>query len=349
MVAPLDWGLGHTTRCIPIIRELISAGCEVFLAAEKGCAILLSKEFPLLRILPLRGYRITYSANERLFLLKMVFQIPKIATAIRREHLWLQTVIKEHGIDTVISDNRFGMHSRQAYTLFITHQLHIKTGNRFTEKVAQWINYRRIRKFNECWVPDAEGEQNLAGDLSHPAEMPGIPVKYIGPLCRFEKKDTECKFELLVMLSGPEPQRTILENILLPRLYRLKINTALVRGLPAAAPESIPVNEYLCIWDHLPGEEMEKLIATSKIVIARSGYTTIMELAAMHKKAILIPTPGQNEQEYLAKYLSEKKYCISAKQSVFDLTAVLQEMKIYETSGFPPYQNNIRSAVRSLL
>lgn len=349
LVAPLDWGLGHATRCIPIIRELLLTGCKVFIAAEKGCAALLQQEFPAVQILPLKGYRITYTTTERFFLLKMIFQIPKIAAAIRREHLWLRSVIKKYAIDTVISDNRFGMHSKDVHTVFITHQLHIKTRSRFTEKIGQKINYRFLNRFNECWVPDEAGEENLGGILSHPAVMPRIPVKYIGILSRFEQKDIEHSADLLLMLSGPEPQRTLFENILLPQISELKLKTTLVRGLPSADPQTKRINDYVSIIDHMPGRDLEQLIASSNIVIARSGFTTVMELAVLQKKAILVPTPGQNEQEYLAKYLSEKKYCLAGIQKGFDITNALSQLALRKDLCFPVTHNNARAAVKSLL
>ena len=350
LVAPLDWGLGHATRCIPIIEELLIQGFEVFIAAEKGCAALLRKEFPDLPILPLPGYRITYSAAESFFFIKMIFQIPKITAAISKERRWLQSVIKEYSIDIVISDNRFGLYSKAAHTIFITHQLNIKTGNRFTESPAGKINYKYINRFDECWVPDEPGEENLGGALSHPVDMPRTPVKYIGSLSRFEKEDSEESIDLLVMVSGPEPQRTIFENNIMAQICSLNYKTVLVRGLPAAASfVGKKISDFVTVYDHLPGKELGKLISSAKIVIARSGYTTIMELASLQKKAILVPTPGQKEQEYLAEYLSGKNYCVTINQNEFDLRIAVEKLDNTKNIEFPAPCKKISAAVRSLI
>ena len=349
LVAPLDWGLGHATRCIPIIRELLEQGFDVMLAAEKGGALLLHTEFPHLQILPLPGYRITYSKKEKFFLLKIAEQVPKIVRSVYYEHKWLSAVIKKYAIDTVISDNRFGFFNKNIRSIFITHQLFIKTGNRISEKIAQKINYWFINKFNECWVPDEPGEENLGGILSHAEIMPRIPIKYIGGLLRFEKYTVSPDTDLLIMLSGPEPQRTLFENILLNQIKTVDLKIVLVRGLPTGESFESDLGDNVKIFNHLKGAALNELILSSKVIVARSGYTTVMELAALNKKAILVPTPGQTEQEYLANYLSEKKYCITSSQKSFSLLAALEQIKHAKLSSFPNTDNNmVKAAVNGL-
>ena len=343
LVAPLDWGLGHATRSILIIRELLEQGFEVMLAAEKGGAALLNTEFPQLEILPLKGYRVTYSKNEKFFFFKMLLQGPTILRSIHYEHKWLSAVIKKYAIDIVISDNRFGFFNKNVHNIFITHQLYIKTGNSFSERIAQKINYRYINKFDECWVPDEAGEKNLGGVLSHPELMPRIPVKYIGVLSRFEKYTTEQYIDLLIMLSGPEPQRTLFENILLRQLKTVDLKIVLVRGLPTGKSIESGMSDNVKIFNHLAGTALNELILSSKVIVARSGYTTVMELAALNRKAILIPTPGQTEQEYIANYLSDKNYCTTSSQKSFSLLAALEQIKHVKLSRFPNTDNNMIS------
>ncbi|MEJ7610124.1 MAG: glycosyltransferase [Ferruginibacter sp.] len=335
LVAPLDWGLGHATRCVPLIRSLLAEGFDVLPAADETGALLLQKEFPALTVLPLRGYNIRYSKYKRLFFFKMLLQVPKILAAIRHERKWLKTIIGQHAIDIVISDNRFGLRNKKAHCIFMTHQLFIKTGNRFTEKIAQKINYRYINRFDECWVPDEPGQGNLAGELSHPATFPRIPVTYIGPLSRFRKLPADHKTGLLVILSGPEPQRTFFENILLAQLRSLQEKVVLVRGLPGAPPEVGVRADNVTVINHLPASELNELICSAKTVIARSGYSSVMDLAMLQQQAILIPTPGQAEQEYLAKYLSGKKYCIIQDQDGFDLQKALHDLNRDVLVPFP--------------
>ncbi|HVF97179.1 MAG TPA: hypothetical protein VM871_07665, partial [Flavisolibacter sp.] len=185
LVAPLDWGLGHATRCIPVIHQLLEHGCEVMLAAEGKTAILLQQEFPLIQLLHLPGYGIEYASSEWGLAAKIVAQIPKLLAAIKQEHTWLKKVVEEEKIDAVISDNRYGLYHAGIHTVFLTHQLRIKAPVSIAEDFLQETVYNYIENFSECWVPDAAGENNLAGDLSHPSELPTVPLHYVGTLSRF--------------------------------------------------------------------------------------------------------------------------------------------------------------------
>ena len=339
LVAPLDWGLGHTTRCIPIIQELFRQDFTVLLAAEGNSAHLLRKEFPSLTIISLKGYKIAYSKTQVFFKVKLFGQIPKILKAIKQEHTWLQKIIKEYAIDIVISDNRYGLYNTKIKSIFITHQLAIETGNTFSNWLVQKLNYRLINKFHECWIPDEEAPFDFAGKLSHPKEMPVIQTQYIGILSRFKKDTAEKNIDLLVLISGPEPQRTALENMMLLQTTKISLRMVLVRGLPEASSIIVNTNKELQIFDHLPATELNKLIQSSNFVIARSGYSTIMDLIALQQKAILIPTPGQTEQEYLAEYLAAKKYFVAVKQRGFNLVKELKNLESVELEIFPVAEN----------
>ena len=349
LIAPLDWGLGHTTRCIPIIQTLILEGFTVLLAAQGNGAYLLSKEFPSLSILPLKGYDISYTNRKAFFRVKLFSQIPKILNAIKREHIWLKKIIKEYEIDIVISDNRYGLYNAKIKSIFITHQLAIETGNFFTNWLVKKLNYKRINKFDECWIPDEELPFDLAGKLSHPKEMPFVAIKYIGILSRFKKITVDKNIDLLVLISGPEPQRTALEKMMLLQMIKLTFKMVLVRGLPGAGNKLINENKALQIFDHLPAKELNTLIQSSKIVVARSGYSTIMDLIALQQKAILIPTPGQTEQEYLAKYLASKKYFVASNQRVFNLDKEIKNLENTELVRIPLLENKmLETAINNL-
>ena len=216
IVSPLDWGLGHATRCIPVIKALLQAGCSVFVACDETAEKLLTAEFPGVHFLSLPGYRVRYAFSKRWFAVKILQQIPKIVSAIRREHRWLKKAVVLHRIDLVISDNRYGLFYPGLPCIFITHQLAIQTPFLWLSRWTQKLSYRIVNRFTECWVPDYEGANNLAGLLSHTNKLPRIPVRYVGPLSRFGKQDGEQKiYQWLILLSGPEPQRTVLENKLL--------------------------------------------------------------------------------------------------------------------------------------
>ena len=340
LVAPLDWGLGHTTRCIPIIKELQRQNFTVLLAAEGNSAHLLRKEFPSLTIISLKGYRISYSNTQGFFKVKLFGQIPKILKALKQEHTWLQKIIKEHELDIVISDNRYGLYNTKVKSIFITHQLAIETGYIFTNWIVKKLNYRLINRFDGCWIPDEESPFDLAGKLSHPKALPAIPTTYIGILTRFKYWKVEKNIDLLVLISGPEPQRTAFENMVLLQMTKLSFKMVLVRGLPGAPNKIINTKKELEIFDHLPALELSKLIQSSKTIIARSGYSTIMDLISLQQKAILIPTPGQTEQEYLSSYLSAKKYFVAAQQRRFNLIKELQNFKSVELKTLPAAENN---------
>jgi len=242
------------------------------------------------------------------------------------------------------------LHDPSVPGVYITHQLTIKTGNRFTQWLAQKIHYHFINKYNECWVPDTEGEVNLAGILSHPTHLPKIPVRYIGPLSRFEKITVEKKYELAVVISGPEPQRTIFEELLLKQLAIYQGKVLFVRGLPGNS--TIKTNANIEMRDHLDAAQLNKAIQESGVIISRSGYTTVMDLVKLQKPAILIPTPGQTEQEYLAEYLMKEKmfYCIAQKD--LSLKQDLQNVANFSVrspiSSMNKYVDSVKDFVNSI-
>lgn len=335
LVAPLDWGLGHATRCIPLINELLKQQFDVLLVAEKDVATLLQNEFPSLKLLPLSGYNVKYSKNKYLFGLKMLWQLPKIYSAVKHEQRWLQKAVIDYNIDIVISDNRLGMYCPQAKCIFITHQLAIQTGNSITNWLVQKINYHFIQKYNECWVPDVASDNNMAGVLAHPQQLPKLPVHYIGNLSRLVKNVVVENIEVLMVLSGPEPQRTMFENILLQQCATINKKMILVRGLPNATEQVVSNNPLLQIINFATAATLNTLMLQAKLVVARSGYSTIMDVAALQKKAIFVPTPGQTEQQYLATYMASKKYAVVATQHLFSLTKLLAMAAQFTFEQYP--------------
>lgn len=332
LVAPLDWGLGHATRCVPIIKELLRLNCEVWLVADKKIFWLLKKEFPNAVFLPYKGYEIVYSRNEKWFALKLFFQFFKIIFSIIKEKKWINRIIKENLIDAVISDNRLGMFSKRVPSVYITHQLAIKTGNRFSDFITNRIHHNFIQKYTYCWVPDNENN-GLAGQLSHLQKTP-LNVKYIGPLSRFKRSpNVQESYDLLICISGPEPQRSIFEIQIVEQLKSFNGKAFLIRGLPG---DNKILNEFnqVKILNHLPAEDLSILMEQAKIIITRSGYTTIMDLVTLRKKAILIPTPGQTEQEYLAKFLHEKQYFFSTEQQYFSINSAIQKFHSFPFQSF---------------
>ncbi len=352
LVAPLDWGLGHATRCIPIISNLIQQNCTVIVGAEGPVKTLLQKEFPGVLFIELKGYRVKYSRNKYRMPLKLLVQLPKICYRIYAENRWLKKAVKENSIHAIISDNRMGLFHKTIPCIYITHQLTIKTGNRFTESIAQKIHYHYINKFSTCWVPDAGGALNLAGALSHPAILPRVPVTYLGPLSRFEKTDVESKYDLCIILSGPEPQRTVFEKIILEQLHEVKGNVILVRGLPGETAFPGFNNSSIEIRNHLSADDLNRVILQSKMMLSRCGYSTVMDLVALQKKAILVPTPGQTEQEFLGSYLQAQKLFYTVDQINFSLPEALKNASafVFNTSSISvqDYKNVVENFVATL-
>lgn len=339
LVCPLDWGLGHATRCIPIINLLLKKNAEVIIAADGRPYELLKQEFPTLEFIRLKGYNVEYSIHIPMAL-KMCFSIFSILKGIKEEHQLLQQIIKQYKIDVVISDNRFGLWSKNIKSIFITHQLMIKAP--FGEKWLYRFNLKFINKFNECWIPDDEGINNLSGDLSHKYPLPKNAF-FIGVLSRFNLKTTtddpllhttisSKKYEVMVIISGPEPQRTVFEKIILEQLTKEKVKGLVVRGVSEKEEQQIIKTDFndLLIVSHLKTKEMQEAIEQSDLIIARSGYSTIMDMAALGKKAFFIPTNGQTEQEYLAQLLMDKKIAYMQPQGKFDLRKGLLESKKYK-------------------
>ena len=349
LVAPLDWGLGHATRCIPIIFKLVQQNCEVIVAAEGDVKILLQKEFPNLIFFDLRGYRMQYCRNKFWLPAKLLLQFPKLIYRIHRERRWLKKIVREYKIDAVITDNRMGLSHAKIPCVYITHQLKIKTGNRFTESIAQKMHYHFINKFVACWVPDAEAEKNLAGELSHPAILPKVHVNYLGPLSRFEKTTVENKYDLCIVLSGPEPQRTIFERLILKDIKDFKGNVFLLRGLPGETLIPEINNHAFEIKNHLPAALLNTLLQQSKMIICRSGYSSVMDLVKLQKKAILVPTPGQTEQEYLAGYLQNQKLFFCVEQKYFSLPAVLKAASGFQYTEIMFSQNEYELVIEDFI
>lgn len=328
LVSPLHWGLGHATRIIPVIKILQAAGAEVIIAANDGPAALLRKEFPVIEIIAAPSLQLRYPRKGKWFFFKMLLQMPSLFSVLRQENKWLEKLVAENRIDAVISDNRFGLSTKKVPCIFITHQLFINAPAGFLRWAAQKINYFYINRFTECWVPDIKGAGDLAGKLSHPAKLPSIPVHYLGPLSRLKKIKKENE-HILILLSGPEPQRSIWEQELIRQLPSLHEKLVFVRGLPASG-QSKKMDGNVLLYDHVSADTMNELINAASVVIARSGYSTIMDIAAVGKKAVLVPTSGQTEQEYLAAYLAKKQLFLSFEQHKFDLKEAVEKAASFD-------------------
>jgi len=334
LVAPLNWGLGHSTRCIPIIRALELNGFTPILASDGIALEMLKKEFPHLTALELPSYEITYAKKASNFKWKMLKNMPTMIEAVLDEKKRVKAWVKEYDLVGIISDNRLGVFNKKVQSVFITHQLNVITGN--TTWISSKLHQQVIKKFDECWVPDFEEKPNLSGKLGH-LKSPDSRIRYIGPLSRFEKKDLPKKHDLMVILSGPEPQRTFLEDHLRNTLPAFDGSIVFIQG-KIEAEQRTETSGNITFYNFMTSVQLEQTFNESAAVLCRSGYTTIMDLAKLGKKAFFIPTPGQYEQEYLAKKLKRDGLVPYVSQDEFHVENLLQ---IDLFKGLPTKESNI--------
>ena len=288
---------------------------------------MLQKEFPFLKSYTLPSYNIKYTKSSKNLKFKLLLSIPSILLAVKKEKEITAKILAKENIVGIISDNRFGVYNAKIPSIYITHQLNVLSGN--TTFITSKVHQKIIQKFTECWVPDNEDISNLSGKLGH-LNNSKFPIKYVGVLSRFQNKEIAVKYNLLVLLSGPEPQRTLLEVKLINELKAFKGAVLFVRGVFDDANKLVMQNNFKVV-NYLLSNQLEEVVNASDVVIARSGYSTIMDLAVLGKKAFFIPTPGQFEQEYLAKRLMENGIAAYTTQEKFKLN---QLDKIDSFSGF---------------
>jgi len=348
LIAPLNWGLGHASRVIPIIHELHHQEVNVILAVDGRPYELLKKEFPRLRIIRLQGYDIRYQ-QQGSFTTTFIRQFPKLIRSYFFEKAELSKITDAEDIDVVISDNRYGLSDKRIYSVFITHQTCVMMPERWKwlEKIVYRINRKLIEQYNECWIPDWDTDKNLSGNLTRKYPLPWN-AKFIGPLSRMSILSGEKKYDLLMLLSGPEPQRTILEDLLRSQSEDYNQKILMVRGIPESTARH-RVNDDFEIVGFMGSEELNKAIASSTLVICRSGYSTVMDLALMKKKAMFIPTPGQTEQEYLASYFMKRRIAYFEPQESFNLKRAIERSKEYSGFNFELPASDIRSHLESSL
>ena len=354
LVAPLNWGLGHASRCVPLIQRFLNEGHEVVLGGDGESLTLLRKHFPKLRYTYLAPLHLRYSASKRQ-VWAILRALPKIILWAYKDHVMLRALLKEEPFDLIISDNRFGFYCRNTECVYLTHQLHIMLpkGWRWAEGIASRLHARIYTRFNKVWVPDYEDPaRSLAGELSHPqfsilnSKISNLNsqfsilnsqisilnsqfsiLNYIGPLSRFsliaEQSDSETVrvrpgsglFDIVAVLSGLEPQRTILEREIIDRYAGKEEQVLIVQGLMHRPNTRIKRGNITTV-PYLSDPELAAALKGAKHIIARSGYSTIMDLNALGLLKAngqqptadieLIPTPGQPEQVYLAHFMAQK-------------------------------------------
>lgn len=291
LIAALDWGMGHTTRCVAVIKQLMAQNNMVFFAGNEQQTRFMRREFDGLKTLDLEGYGVQLDARKSTYW-QMFVQLGKIKRTIKREQLFVANTVQELKIDVVISDNRYGFFSTVVPSVFICHQLRLKL-----PFMAGLVNRRLkgwIERFQCIWIPD-RANNPLCGDLLLARFK--IPAHFIGLLCRFKPVSAERQYDLIGIVSGPEPERSRFARQLETYLIRQKQSAALV----GHAGNVKGITYFL----DPTTDELGALLAAGGLIVSRAGYTTIMEMTVLQKKAVLIPTPGQFEQQYLASTIQQ--------------------------------------------
>ncbi|MFM7838856.1 MAG: glycosyltransferase [Chitinophagaceae bacterium] len=322
----LDWGLGHTTRSIPLIRYLQSLGFEVIVAGTPTQVQTLQAECPGIYIESLRGHSVRLGRSRSLTQLSLLVQLPKWLWGILCEYYAVQRLVHRLQPVLLVSDNRYGCYSKTIPSVLITHQLTLQTGlGKWVDRLANRLNCYLIGRFTQCWVPDENSQDNLAGMLSRKQDRLNIPTLYLGGLSRFQAcaDDLSNKSGCLVILSGPEPQRSQLEQKILLQSREGQHPLTLIRGVPLNS--TMPnVSASVKIFNRLDTTALQSLCCQANYVISRSGYSSLMDYARLGCRPILIPTPGQAEQEYLAKYFASRKWGLQILQEEFHLGSALE-------------------------
>lgn len=303
----LDWGLGHATRSIPIIEDMLAKGNKVILAGNGKSIQLLAKRFPDLALEIIEGHQILYAGNSFFLGIKVASQVPAFLKQVKNEHSKIEELVLKHQVDALFSDHRYGCYSNEAPSYFITHQLSIKVP--FGHLLVQQLHRRLMSKFSEIIVLDVEGETSLGGDLSRRIKL-NQRINYVGTYSRFRGRELNPEgqkhYKAVAIVSGPEPNRSIFEHRLMEQFGKdAAHHFAIVRGNPSGIMSQSSKGN-ITFYDHLDDDSLLKLMAQSQKVISRSGYSSLMDYQSLGIRAELYPTPGQTEQEYLAKLWSGK-------------------------------------------
>lgn len=343
LICPLNWGIGHATRCVPIIKYLLKQEQQVIIGGDGRPLQFLKNEFPELDFITIPGFNIRYNPRGQVAL-NLIKSLPGLLVSFYRENRLLKKIIDERGIDVVISDNRYGLYNKQIKSIFITHQVMIAmpVGFEFFEPLMGSFTRFFIRRYNECWIPDFEEADNLSGVLAQRFKLPNN-TKFIGPLSRFTggelKHSDKEKIDVLALISGPEPQRTIFEQKIINQLVKLGIKASVVLGKTESLKKH-NAHQNITLYDHLDTEDLKELLQRAKLIISRSGYSTLMDLYAIGIKAAFVPTPGQTEQEYLAKYHNEKNGFLKASQDQLQISDFLNAKTDLQWKH-KPYRNEL--------
>ena len=327
LVAPLDWGLGHATRCVPVVREFLNQGAEVELAVVRSNAALLRNIFPELRQRLAPSYNIVYPKHGYNMGLWLVKNGAHLRTVMNYEHSFAEEVVDRYHYDVLVSDNRFGFYSRNAKSIYMTHQRRIAFPRVLSafEPVGMLWHASVMKRFDEVWVPDVPDLPGYAGTLSHVKKCP-VPIKYVGALSRFEgeklTEKSDVRYRFVAVVSGVEPARARFEELLRKTLVKIPGRHAVILGKPSLGVKSSN-EQNLDLFTHLPDEQFAAVVKNAEWVVSRGGYSTVMDMAVLGARCVFVPTPGQYEQIILGRDLAHEGYAVTIDESKLSTETLL--------------------------
>ena len=308
LASPLDWGLGHASRLSCLIARLKGQGHEIVMAGSGASLELLRNDFPELRSVELKSFSPWFFRRLPQWI-AISLQVPHFIYCCIREYISLRRLISKEHFDLIISDNRYGLHSQSCRSVIVTHQLtpHIASWcPAFVERLFARCLKRLIDPFDEIWIPDDKPyPDGLSGDLSRTDAYDREKIKYVGILSRLdaEADGWDRGIDYLAIISGPEPMRSHFERHIIDIFESLEGTRVIVRGLPGeGADKTRSDSNGIIYYNHCSNDVLSKVVASATSIICHSGYSTILDLVHMRKRAYLIATVGQAEQEYLAKH-----------------------------------------------
>ena len=355
LVAPLDWGLGHATRCVPVIREFLAQGAEVEIAVVKANAAFFREAFPGLRQRLAPGYNVVYpkfGANMGLWLLKNTAHLNAV---MRYEHRYAEEMVSRHGYDILFSDNRFAFYSKNAYNVYMTHQRRIAFPPALSAFEGVGIRWHeaRMRHFDEVWVPDEAEIPGYAGALSHLQSRSESNIKFVGPLSRFsvdmaKSSSGAHKYSSVAVVSGVEPARSRFESSLREILRALPGRHLMILGKPQV-PHRSWIENNIDFCTQLPTEAFAEAVCSADWVISRGGYSTVMDMACLGARCIFVPTPGQYEQLVLARDLASAGYAVHIPEDGMSVQSFEESFKKNVKLPKPDERGLLQGAVAGLL
>lgn len=343
-----DWGLGHATRDLILLRALVSAGHRITIVSNGRALQMLRQELKgRCNFIPLKDLPKPLSRKALWFHIKMSLALPLVFHTYRRERQLVQRLRRTRNIDRIVSDTRYGLCCTEIPSFHLLHSLRqIVPGRpRSLERMVESGQRHLLRKGLRIIIPD-QLHNGLAGDLCHRVDCDwGDRLAYIGILSSLTPTPSETDIDVFISISGAEPQRSIFERLVLAQMGDLNGRVVVALGRPEAAT-MVSRNGRITIYGYLNRAKQQEMMNRARLVVSRSGYTTLMELAELGKKALLIPTVGQSEQEYLAEYHEGRGHLHAVRQSEVRLAHDAAEALTY--SGLPPMQPTRTSVARFL-